>query len=294
MPTQTMAGHSQSIIALVFKRVSSAIEAKRLRNTRKSGTAVHDQGRIGEVTLVGAGPGDVELLTLRAFRAIQTADVILYDALISDEILALVSPRTELIAVGKRGGRPSCRQDDINRLMADHAKSGQSVVRLKSGDPSIFGRSGEEVSYLRSCGVSVSVIPGITAASAMAATLGVTLTHRAHAKSVRFVTGHSKHGGIPDDVDWDAIADPSATTVFYMGAKTARAIVEKLLQRGVEANTPCVAAASVGRHDAQYRACTLRTLVAAIEDLPAEAPIVFGTGQVFAEVQSQERVLANA
>jgi uroporphyrin-III C-methyltransferase/precorrin-2 dehydrogenase/sirohydrochlorin ferrochelatase len=167
----------------------------------------------GRVTLVGSGPGDPELLTIKAVRAIESANTILFDALVSDEILKLAPSHVELICVGKRGGLSSCRQDDINELMVNCARTGKHVVRLKAGDPAIFGRAGEEMSFLERAGIEAQIIPGITAASVMAAAFGVSLTHRNHAKSVRFVTGHSKNGGLPEDLDWKAIADPSATTV---------------------------------------------------------------------------------
>jgi uroporphyrin-III C-methyltransferase/precorrin-2 dehydrogenase/sirohydrochlorin ferrochelatase len=149
------------------------------------------------VILVGAGPGDAELLTLKAVRALQSADVILYDDLVSPEILELGRREAERVSVGKRGGRASCRQDDINALLISLAQAGKRVVRLKSGDPMVFGRAGEEIATLRAAGVPVEVVPGITAALAMASALGISLTHRDVAHSVRFVTGHGRHGGSP-------------------------------------------------------------------------------------------------
>src|SRR5579871_1458620 len=161
----------------------------------------------GHVTLVGAGPGDAELLTLKAVRALQAADVILFDDLVSDDVLDLARREAKRILVGKRGGRPSCKQTEINDMMVRLAQAGRRVVRLKSGDPMIFGRAGEEIERLRTEGVPVSVVPGVTAGVAMASALGLSLTHRDCAKSVRFVTGHSKRGGLPDDIDWAAVAD---------------------------------------------------------------------------------------
>ncbi len=156
----------------------------------------------GRVTLVGAGPGDAELLTLKAVRALQSADVILFDDLVSDEVLELARREAKRMLVGKRGGRDSCRQDDINELMVSLALQGRHVVRLKSGDPMIFGRAGEEIVELERHGIPVTVVPGITSALAAASRLGVSLTHRDHAHSVRFVTGHSRHGDLPSDFDW--------------------------------------------------------------------------------------------
>ncbi len=192
-------------------------EAERLRE------APAHSSRGGRVTLVGAGPGDAELLTLKAVRALQAADVILFDDLVSAEVLELARREAKRMLVGKRGGRTSCRQEDINEMMVKLAKSGKRVVRLKSGDPMIFGRAGEEIAHLDRENIPVDVIPGITAASAMASRLGISLTHRDHAQSVRFITGHSRHGGLPVDVDWATVADPRTTTVFYMGGRTAAA-----------------------------------------------------------------------
>ena len=175
----------------------------------------------GHVTFVGAGPGDAELLTLKAVRALQAADVILFDDLVSDDVLELARREAKRILVGKRAGRPSCKQHEINDMMVGLAKAGRRVVRLTSGDPMIFGRAGEEIAELDAQGIGYDVVPGITAGIAMAASLGVSLTHRDCAKSVRFVTGHSKAGGLPKDIEWRAIADPTATTIFYMGGRVA-------------------------------------------------------------------------
>src|SRR6185295_6062475 len=147
--------------------------------------------RSGQVTLVGAGPGDPEYLTLKAVRALQSADVILFDDLVADNVLELARREAKRMMVGKRGGRVSCRQEDINALMIKLARQGKRVVRLKSGDPMIFGRAGEEIAELSAAGISVEVVPGITSALALAARLGVSLTHRDLAHSVRFVTGHA-------------------------------------------------------------------------------------------------------
>jgi uroporphyrin-III C-methyltransferase/precorrin-2 dehydrogenase/sirohydrochlorin ferrochelatase len=168
----------------------------------------------GRVTLVGAGPGDAGLLTLKAVRALQAADVILFDDLVSDEVLELARREARRMLVGKRGGRDSCRQEDINAMMVSLANAGRHVVRLKGGDPMIFGRAGEEIARLEAEGIPVSVVPGVTAALAMAASLGVSLTHRDCARSVRFVTGHGRDGALPADIDWRAVADPATTTIF--------------------------------------------------------------------------------
>lgn len=236
----------------------------------------------GRVTLVGAGPGDPELLTLKAVRVLQSADVILFDDLVSDAVLDLARREAGRILVGKRGGRPSCRQDDINDMMVKLAKSGRHVVRLKSGDPTIFGRAGEEVAWLDAEGIPVEIVPGITAATAMAATLGVSLTHRDSAKSVRFVTAHSKKGGLPADLDWRPVADASATTVFYMGGRMAAALAERLQAEGLPAAYPAVVASAISRAEQRIRLCTLAELGDAAAELGLASPVLIGIGSVFA------------
>jgi uroporphyrin-III C-methyltransferase/precorrin-2 dehydrogenase/sirohydrochlorin ferrochelatase len=236
----------------------------------------------GRVTLVGAGPGDPDLLTLKALKALQAADVILFDDLVSDAVLELARREAKRILVGKRGGRVSCRQEDINDLMVKLAKAGRHVVRLKSGDPTIFGRAGEEIARLDAEGIPVEIVPGITAATAMAATLGVSLTHRDNAKSVRFVTAHSKKGGLPADLDWRAVADGSATTVFYMGGRMAPLLAERLMAEGLPADYPAVVASAVSRAEQRVVPCRLATLAATAAALGLEAPVLIGIGQVFA------------
>ncbi len=215
--------------------------------------------RSGSVTLVGAGPGDAELLTLKAMRALQAADVILFDDLVSAEVLELARREAKRFLVGKRGGRESCRQEDINDMMVRFAKSGKRVVRLKSGDPMIFGRAGEEIARLESEGIPVEVVPGITAASAMAASLKTSLTNRDHAQQVRFVTGHSRHNALPRTVNWASLAEPNQTSVFYMGGRMAGQIEERLRENGMQANTPVVVMSSVSRARQQCWSGRLQT-----------------------------------
>ncbi|MEL6873002.1 MAG: siroheme synthase CysG, partial [Pseudomonadota bacterium] len=192
----------------------------------------------GRVTLVGAGPGDPELLTLKAVRALQAADVILFDDLVSDGVLELARREAKRMMVGKRGGRDSCRQEDINDLMLSLARQGKNVVRLKSGDPMIFGRAGEEIAMLEREGINVSIVSGVTAAAAMAAELRTSLEHRDHAQSVRFVTGHARDGALPADLDWAGLADSKCTLVFYMGGRTARDAAARLMDHGLSPHTP--------------------------------------------------------
>lgn len=235
----------------------------------------------GSVTLVGAGPGDAEYLTLKAVRALQGADVILFDDLVDDSVLELSRREARRMMVGKRGGRESCRQEDINDLMVNLAKQGKSVVRLKSGDPMIFGRAGEELARLEREGIPASVVPGITAASAMAARLGISLTHRDHAQSVRFVTGHSRQGELPDTVDWKGLTDPATTTVFYMGARMAGRIRDRLVGEGMSSGMPAVVVTNVSRPDERQWTGSLADLEAGVNALAKGGPVLIGIGRTF-------------
>lgn len=242
----------------------------------------------GRVTLVGAGPGDAELLTLKAVRALQAADVILFDSLVSTEVLELARREARRMLVGKRAGRPSCRQDDINATMIALAKAGKHVVRLKSGDPMIFGRAGEEISVLRAHGIPVDVVPGITAALALAASLGISLTHRDHARSVSFVTAHGRHGSLPEDLDWQTIASGQCTTIFYMGARTVEQLVAELVRQGAATDLPAVAASALGRPNEARWSGTLGGLARGVGMLDQDEPILLGIGRVF---RAQPRVV---
>lgn len=197
----------------------------------------------GSVALVGAGPGDPELLTIRALRVLQSADVILYDRLVEPRVLELARREAERILVGKRGGGVHCRQDEITALMLRLAGEGKRVVRLKGGDPSIFGRATEEIAACRAAGVPVEVVPGVTAALGAAAELLVPLTDRKLAKRVQIVTGHSELGEAPEH-DWPSLADPWATTVFYMGSRTFADMLPRLLEAGLDPETPAIAVAA--------------------------------------------------
>lgn len=243
----------------------------------------------GRVTLVGAGPGDPELLTVKAIKALRAADIILFDSLVSDEVLDFARKDVKRLLVGKRGHRPSCRQDDINSLMMVLARQGKMVVRLKSGDPSMFGRAGEEIEVLQKAGIPVTVIPGITAASAMAATLSVSLTHRACAHSVRFVTGHLRDGCLPDNVDWNGLADDETTLIVYMGGRTGAAYADRLIAAGLPGSTPCVVVYSVSRQQEECHSGTLEELKSGI--LESGAPVLIGIGRIFAQAVVQNTAL---
>jgi uroporphyrin-III C-methyltransferase/precorrin-2 dehydrogenase/sirohydrochlorin ferrochelatase len=198
--------------------------------------AVRDQPAAGSVTLVGAGPGDPGLLTLNALRALQQADVILHDRLVSEEVLVLARRDATRICVGKEAGGHSTSQQRIHEIMLEHTRLGRHVVRLKGGDPFIFGRGGEELEFLVAHGIAFDVVPGITAAVACGAYAGVPLTHRDHAQSVRFVTAHC--GESLDTLDWAALAGEHQTLALYMGVAAMRRIGEELTAHGRAASTP--------------------------------------------------------
>jgi len=195
-------------------------------------------GHLGQVALVGAGPGDAGLLTLRALRLLNEADVILYDRLVSAEVLDLARRDAERIEVGKRAGHHTVPQDGINALLVAHASAGRRVVRLKGGDPFVFGRGGEELEALRAAGIAYEVVPGITAAAACAAYAGIPLTHRDHAQSVRLVTAHAK--GADDTLDWPALAQERQTLAFYMGVSRLETVQAQLIAHGRAPDTPFV------------------------------------------------------
>lgn len=191
----------------------------------------------GIVHIVGAGPGDPELLTLKALRLIQEADVVYYDRLVSDEVISLIRRDAARICVGKARANHSHTQSEIHEMLIASAREGLRVVRLKGGDPFIFGRGGEEAEAIRAEGIEVRIVPGISSALGCAASAGIALTHRDHAQTLTFVTGHSARGGVPD-LDWDRLARPAQTIVVFMGVDTAPAIAARLLASGKNPETP--------------------------------------------------------
>ncbi len=241
-------------------------------------TTLHN---LGTVSLVGAGPGDPELLTLKAAKAIAAATVLLVDDLVSADIVALASPTARVIHVGKRGGCKSTPQAFIEKLMVMAAREGETVVRLKGGDPFIFGRGGEEVEHLRAQGIAVQVINGITAGLAGLSSLGAPLTHRAHAHGVIFITGHVRPGDA--DTDWRAIAatarDAKLTLVIYMGVRGAAHIQDELLT-GLPESTPVAVIQRVSLPTQRHAVTTLGRLQATIEGEQLASPSVIVVGDV--------------
>ena len=243
-------------------------------------TAAAAPGAVGEVTLVGAGPGDPELLTLKALRALQDADVILHDRLVSPEILDLARRDATLIGVGKTAGCKSTSQQDINALLVEHARAGRRVVRLKGGDPFIFGRGGEELETLVRAGIPFSVVPGITAALGVGAYAGIPLTHRDYAHSVTFVTGHADKDG--REPDWRALGAPGATAVFYMGLARLPIIVQKLGEHGAPSSLPAALVANGTLPDQRVVTATLGTIAAAAGQAQLASPALLVIGDVVA------------
>ena len=234
----------------------------------------------GQVTLVGAGPGDAELLTLKALRALQDADVILHDRLVSAAVLDMARRDAERICVGKAAGSIGSTQEQINELLVEHARAGRRVVRLKGGDPFIFGRGGEELEALAAARIAFSVVPGITASAGCAAYAGIPLTHRDHAHSVSFVTGHADKTG--KEPDWRSLAAPGHTAVFYMGLARLEHIVSRLLEHGAAATLPAGLVVHGTLPQQRVLIATLATLVDTAARATLESPALLIVGQVVA------------
>lgn len=236
---------------------------------------------LGSCTLVGAGPGDPELLTIKAVKAIQAATLLLVDDLVDEKVLALASPGARVVHVGKRGGCKSTPQAFIERLMISAVHRGETVVRLKGGDPFIFGRGGEEVEHLRAAGIAVNVVNGITSGLAAVTTLGVPLTHREYAQGVILVTGHAGSGTA--ETDWKTLATTAhsarLTLVIYMGVGNAGHIQEELL-RGLPADTPVAAIQDATRVGQRHVVCTLAELQRTLEQEKIASPSVIVVGDV--------------
>ncbi len=230
------------------------------------------------VFLVGAGPGDPRLLTLRGRELIEKAEVIIHDELANRALLDWASPQTEIVYVGKRAGHHYAQQAEINRILVAHARSGRLVVRLKGGDPLVFGRGGEEAAALREAGIPFEIVPGVTAAVGVAATTEIPLTHRGVSSAVLFITGHECADKDGAGVDWDAVARVRCTMVVYMGLKAARAIVERLRAAGADADLPVALVSRATLPDQQMVAATLSTFENELlaRDVPSPALLVIG------------------
>jgi uroporphyrin-III C-methyltransferase len=231
--------------------------------------------RAGVVWLVGAGPGDPELLTIKALKLLKAADVVVHDRLTPTPILDLAGPSARLIDVGKRKSHHTLPQEGINQLLIALAREGLTVVRLKGGDPFLFGRGGEELQELRAAGVEAHVVPGVTAALAAAADAGAALTHRGLAQAVTFVTGHAAKGGEPD-LDWASLARANQTVVVYMGLSTAGSIAARLIEAGRGPSTPAMIVENASLADERRILTTIAGLGAAAQGLDGPALLVIG------------------
>lgn len=239
-------------------------------------------GAPGAIWLVGAGPGDPELLTLKALKVLQRAEVVVHDGLVSDEILALAPGSARRISVAKRKSRHSYSQDEINRMLVAFALEGLTVVRLKGGDPFIFGRGGEELEAAREAGVECHVVPGVTAALAAAADAGAPLTHRGAAQAVTFVTGHAARGGEPD-LDWASLARANHTVVIYMGLSMAAPIAGRLMAAGRAGGTPALIVENASRSDERRIVTTLSGLADEAAMLSGPALLIVGEAMALAQ-----------
>jgi uroporphyrin-III C-methyltransferase/precorrin-2 dehydrogenase/sirohydrochlorin ferrochelatase len=245
---------------------------------RKPAQAARRPARRGEVYLVGAGPGDPDLLTLRALKLMKRADVALYDNLISPEVLALLPARTRRVYVGKQRANHTMRQEEINALLVELAQAGKRVLRLKGGDPFVFGRGGEEIDTLSAQGIPFEVVPGITAALGAAAYAGIPLTHRDHAQSCVFVTGHLKDGSV--DLDWPALARPRQTIVVYMGLLSLPVVCRKLAAHGLPQDTGAAVVQQGTTRTQRVVTGTLKTLPGLVAKAKLHAPTLIIVGNV--------------
>ncbi|WP_171382984.1 uroporphyrinogen-III C-methyltransferase [Vibrio europaeus] len=230
---------------------------------------------LGFVSLVGAGPGDPDLLTVKGHRVIQQAEVVVYDRLVSPEILALANSDAEMIYVGKKLDFHCVPQDQINQILVEKAQQGKKVVRLKGGDSFIFGRGGEELEELADQGIRFEVVPGITAAAGATAYAGIPLTHRDHAQSVQFITGHVQKDG--REIEWHSLAQSNNTLVFYMGLKQSGYITEKLLETGLDANMSCAIIENGTRREQRVFTGALKELPNMAKEAVSPALIVVGS-----------------
>ncbi|MBE9568276.1 MAG: uroporphyrinogen-III C-methyltransferase [Proteobacteria bacterium] len=233
----------------------------------------------GFVSLVGAGPGDAELMTVKAVRLLQQADVVVYDRLVSDDILDLIPTGVSRISVGKEVGKHCVPQEQINEIVINLAKAGRRIVRLKGGDPYMFGRGGEEVLALREHHIDFEVVPGITAASGCSSYSGIPLTHRGMSRRVQFITGHFNDNE-PLNLNWKSIADPDSTLVIYMGLSNLPLVIHSLIDAGLPATTPAAAVRNGTTESQQRVLTTLEQLNDAIHQQRMKAPVIIIIGEV--------------
>ena len=232
----------------------------------------------GFVSFVGSGPGDPELLTLKAADRLAKADAVLFDDLSSGPILKHARADADLVGVGKRAGRPSPRQNHVSRLLVEYAQTGQKIVRLKSGDSGLFGRLEEELVALREADIPYEIVPGVPSAVAAAAQCGIPLTRRLTARRVQFVTGHDANGTLPKDIDLHALADPSACTVVFMGKRTFPALLDALIARGLPNDTPAILAEAVSTPEQVVHRATVIDMAAQLRSEIGDKPalILYG------------------
>lgn len=242
----------------------------------------------GFVSFVSSGPGDPELLTLKAADRLKRADAVLYDDLSSGPILSHARPGADLISVGKRAGRVSPRQHHVSRLLVDYAQTGGRIVRLKSGDAGIFGRLEEELSALRAAAIPFEIVPGVPSACAAAAAAAMPLTRRETARRVQFVTGHDTGGKLPGDLDLTALADPTATTVVFMGKRTFPALAEAICAKGLARNTPALLAEAVSHPDQRFTLTTVAQLAERLRAEPGDKPAIILYGPLATGEQALE------
>lgn len=232
----------------------------------------------GFVSFVSSGPGDPDLLTVKAVDRLQRAEVVLFDDLSAGPILEHAGPDADLIGVGKRAGRASPKQHHVSQVIVDHAAAGMRVVRLKSGDGGMFGRLEEEIVALNEAGIPFEIIPGVTSASAAAATAGIPLSRRLTARRVQFITGADVTGDLPPDVNMAALADPMATTVVYMGKRTFPGLVQRLLEHGLPGDTPAMLAEAVSTPAEKIQRFTVETLAHHLETTTSTTPALIFYG----------------
>lgn len=232
----------------------------------------------GFVSFVSSGPGDPELLTVKAVKRLEAADVVLFDDLSSGPILSHARADADLIGVGKRAGRPSPKQDHVSRVLVEYAQAELKVVRLKSGDSGMFGRLEEEITALRAAGIPFEIVPGVTSASAAAATAGIPLTRRLTARRVQFITGADVTGDLPPDVNMAALADPMATTVVYMGKRTFAGLAARLIEHGLPPDTPALLAEAVSTPAERLERFTIAALATHLEATTTSTPALIFYG----------------